>query len=174
MILFCFFSAIQQRTPQANTTAAGTVAAGQRLRAPTTPTAAASCPYYSCPHHARPGRLVLPRVCCSRTRCCALRFVDDDGRASSVFRLMILCCFLLAISALQQRHRKLFCFLKQFQQYSCGHRRCWTAASCPYNSDSSGLLPLLLLPTPRQAGKACSASCVLFSYSLLCASFRGR
>ena len=46
----------------------------------------------------------------------------------------------------------------------CGHRRCWTAASCPYNSDSSGLVPLLLLPTPRQAGKACSTSCVLFSY----------
>ena len=48
---------------------------------------------------------------------------------------------------------------------SCGHRRCWTAAaSCPYHSDSRGLVPLLLLPTPRQAGKACSTSCVLFSY----------
>ena len=36
------FSAIQQQTPQANTTAAGTVAAGQqRLRAPTTPAGAA-------------------------------------------------------------------------------------------------------------------------------------
>ena len=35
-------SAIQQQTPQANTTAAGTVAAGkQRLRAPTTPAGAA-------------------------------------------------------------------------------------------------------------------------------------
>ena len=35
---FCLFSAIQQSTPQANTTAAGTVASGQqRLRAPTTP-----------------------------------------------------------------------------------------------------------------------------------------
>ena len=31
--------------------------------------------------------------------------------------------------------------------------------------DSSGLVPPLLLPAPRQAGKACSASCVLFSYS---------
>ena len=31
--------------------------------------------------------------------------------------------------------------------------------------DSSGLVPLLLLPAPRQAGRACSASCVLFSYS---------
>ena len=41
-IYFVFFSAIQQRTPQGNTTAAGTVAAGQqRLRAPTTPAGAA-------------------------------------------------------------------------------------------------------------------------------------
>ena len=39
---FCLLSAIQQQTPQANTTAAGTVAAGQqRLRAPTTPAGAA-------------------------------------------------------------------------------------------------------------------------------------
>ena len=48
-VLFCFgfvffsaISAIEQRTPQANTTAAGTVAAGQqRLRAPATPAGAA-------------------------------------------------------------------------------------------------------------------------------------
>ena len=34
---FCLLSAIQQPTPQANTTAAGTITAGQqRLRAPTT------------------------------------------------------------------------------------------------------------------------------------------
>ena len=39
---------------------------------------------------------------------------------------------------------------------SYGHRRCWTAAaSCPYYSR----------PAPRQAGRACSASCVLLSYS---------
>ena len=38
MILFWISSAIQQQTPQANTTATGTVAAGQqRPRAPTTP-----------------------------------------------------------------------------------------------------------------------------------------
>ena len=30
MIVFCSFSAIQQQTPQGNTTAAGTVAAGQQ------------------------------------------------------------------------------------------------------------------------------------------------
>ena len=42
MFFFCLFSAIQQQTPQANTTATGTVAAGQqRLRAPTTPAGAA-------------------------------------------------------------------------------------------------------------------------------------
>ena len=39
---FCLLSVIQQQTPQANTTAAGTVAAGQqRVRAPTTPAGAA-------------------------------------------------------------------------------------------------------------------------------------
>ena len=38
MVVFCLFSAIQQQTPQGNTTATGTVAAGQqRPRAPTTP-----------------------------------------------------------------------------------------------------------------------------------------
>ena len=38
MIVFWLFSAIQQQTPQGNTTATGTVAAGQqRPRAPTTP-----------------------------------------------------------------------------------------------------------------------------------------
>ena len=35
--------------------------------------------------------------------------------------------------------------------------------------DSSGLVLLLLLPAPRQAGRACSALCVLFSCLLLCA-----
>ena len=44
-------------------------------------TAAASCPYYSCPHRGKPVTLVLPCVYCSRTRCCELWFVDDDGRA---------------------------------------------------------------------------------------------
>ena len=38
-------------------------------------TAAASCPYYSCRRRAKPVGLVLPCVCCSRTRCCALCFV---------------------------------------------------------------------------------------------------
>ena len=40
--------------------------------------------------------------------------------------------------------------------------------------DSSGFVPLLLLPAPRQAGRDCSALSALFSYSLLCALLRGR
>ena len=43
----------------------------------------------------------------------------------------------------------------------CGSRK----LRAPPLLDSSGLVPLLLLPAPRQAGRACSASCVLFSYS---------
>ena len=63
-------------------------------------TAAVSCPYYSCRRRAKPVGLVLSCVCCSRTRCCALWFVDDDGRASSVFRLMVL---FWMFSAIQQQ-----------------------------------------------------------------------
>ena len=44
-------------------------------------TAAASCPYYSCRRRAKAVGLVLPSVYCSRTRCCAIRFVDDESRA---------------------------------------------------------------------------------------------
>ena len=44
-------------------------------------TAAASCPYYSCRRRYKPVGLVLPSVYCSRTRCCAIRFVDDESRA---------------------------------------------------------------------------------------------
>ena len=44
-------------------------------------TAAASCPYYSCRRRAKPVGLILPCEYCSRTRCFALWFVDDDGRA---------------------------------------------------------------------------------------------
>ena len=39
--------------------------------------------------------------------------------------------------------------------------------------DSSGLVSLLL-PAPRQAGRACYALCILYSYSLMCALLRGR
>ena len=44
-------------------------------------TAASSCPYYSCRRRAKPVGIVLPCLRCYRTRCCALCFVDDDGRA---------------------------------------------------------------------------------------------
>ena len=44
-------------------------------------TAAASCPYYSCRRRAKPVGIVLPCLRCSCTRCCALCFVDEDGRA---------------------------------------------------------------------------------------------
>ena len=44
-------------------------------------TATASCPYYFCRRRAKPVGVVLPCEYCSRTRCCALWFVDDDGRA---------------------------------------------------------------------------------------------
>ena len=37
--------------------------------------------YYSRGHRAKPVGIVLPCASCSRTRCCALCFVDDDGRA---------------------------------------------------------------------------------------------
>ena len=106
-------------------------------------TAAASCPYYSCRHRAKPVGLVLPCVYCSRTRCCALWFVDDDDRADSVFRLILFWMF----SAIQQ-------------QTPQGN----TSATGTSPLDSSGLVPLLHLPAPRQAGRACSALCVLFSY----------
>ena len=49
-----------------------------------------------------------------------------------------------------------------------------TAADTASEYDSSGLVPLPLLPAPRQAGRDCSAFCVLFSYSLLCALVIGR
>ena len=52
-----------------------------------------------------------------------------------------------------------------FQQYSSRHRNVIRQLRAPSLLDSSGLVPLLLLPAPRQAGKACSALCVLFSYS---------
>ena len=80
-------------------------------------TAAASCPYYPCQRRAEPVGLVLPCVYCSRTRCCTLRFVDDDGRALFFARWFY--CIFQVISATaafkqfqqqQQRNSKLFCF----------------------------------------------------------------
>ena len=67
------------------------------------------------------------------------------------------------------------CFLfQQFQQNSSGNRKRIRQLRAPSLLDSSGLVSLLLLPAPRQAGRACYALCILFSYSLLCALLRGR
>ena len=52
-----------------------------------------------------------------------------------------------------------------FQQYSSRHRKEIRQRRCPSLFDSSDLVPLLLLPAPRQAGKACCALCVLFKNS---------
>ena len=51
-----------------------------------------------------------------------------------------------------------------FQQYSSRHRKRMRQLRAPSLLDSSVLVPLLLLPAPHQAGRACSVSCV-FSYS---------
>ena len=61
-----------------------------------------------------------------------------------------------------------------FQQYSSRHSKVVGQLRAPSLLDSSGLVPLLLQPAPRQAGKAFSALWVLFSYSLLCALVCGR
>ena len=120
-------------------------------------TAAASCPYCYFRRRAKPVGIVLPRVCCSRTRCCALWFVDDNGRA-----LFLVDDF------------SLFVFFVCFQQYSSRHRKRIRQLRAPSLLESSAFVALLLLPAPRQAGRACSALCVLFSYSLLCALVCGQ
>ena len=68
----------------------------------------------------------------------------------------------------------LFVFFVCFQQYSSRHRERIRQLRAPSLMDSSGLVALLLLPAPRQAGRDYSALCVLFSYSLLCALGCGR
>ena len=113
-------------------------------------TAAASCPYYSCQRRAKPVGIVLPCVLFSYSLLCAL--VCGRGWQSSVFRLTIL-------------FEQFVCY----QQYSSGHRKRIRQLRAPSLLNSSGFVPLLLLPAPRQAGRDCSALCVLFSYSLLCA-----
>ena len=115
-------------------------------------TAAAPCPYYSCPHRAKPVRLVLPCVYCSRTRCCALWFVDDDGRAL-FFRLMIFPCFifLFVMSNTAADTARYY--------DSHGHRRCWTAAApCPYYSRRRRAKPVgIVLPCACCSRTRCCA-----------------
>jgi len=49
------------------------------------------------------------------------------------------------------------------QQYSSRHRKRTRPLRALSLLDSSGLVRLLFLPATRQAGRACSASCVLLS-----------
>ena len=60
-------------------------------------------------------------------------------------------------------------FFQQFQQNSSGNRKRIRQLRAPSLLDSGGLVSLLLLPAPRQAGRACSALCVLISYQVLVA-----
>ena len=55
----------------------------------------------------------------------------------------------------------LFYLFVCFQQYSSRHRKRMRQLRAPSLLDSSGFVPLLLLPAPRQAGRDCSALCVL-------------
>ena len=56
----------------------------------------------------------------------------------------------------------LFVFYVCFQQYSSRHRKRIRQLRAPSLLDSSGFVPLLLLPAPHQAGRDCSALCIVF------------
>ena len=80
-LFFCFFELYGSRQHRRL----------RQLRAPSLRIAGASCSYYSRRRQAKPVGIVLPCVCCSRTRyCCVLCFVDDHGRQSSLFGWMII------------------------------------------------------------------------------------
>ena len=82
-------------------------------------TAAASCRYYSCRRRAKAVGLVLPSVYCSRTRCCAIRFVDDESRALVSFvSLYIRIYIYISWESADARYKKT-CFLHQFTNI-CG------------------------------------------------------
>ena len=86
MIVFCLFSAIQQQTPQGNTTATGTVAAEQqRLRAPTTPARTA------------PSRSGLFCLVCIVLVLVAVRFGLWTMMAELCFSVMIAFCLFPAV-----------------------------------------------------------------------------
>ena len=76
------------------------------------------------------------------------------------------------------RHRRcwllLFLLLFYFFELYSRQRGRLRQLRAPSLLDSSGLALLLLPPAPRQAGRDCSALCVLFLYSLLCALVCGR
>ena len=155
--LFCFLSNFSN-------TAAGTVAAGQqRLRALPIPAGAA------------PSRYGLFCLVCVVLVLVAVRFASWTMMAELCFSVDDYILFFFSNFSNTAAHTaSQFCFFKQFPQFSSGHRKRIRQLRAPSLLDSSGFVPLLLLPAQRQAGRECSALCVLFSYSLLCASLRGR
>ena len=152
MILFCLFYLFVFSNTAADTASEYDSYGHRRCW-----TAAASWPYYSCRRRAKPVGIVLPCVYGSRTRCCALGF----------WTMMAELCFSVDDFIL-------FVFFVCFQQYSSRHRKRIRQLRATSLLDRSGLVAQLLLPAPRQAGRDCSALCVLFSYSLLCALVCGR
>ena len=89
--LFCFLFSLVSKTA-AETASEYDSCAHRRCW-----TAAASCPYYSCRRRAKAVGLVLPSVYCTRTRCCAIRFVDDESRALVSFVSLVHTCYVLHI-----------------------------------------------------------------------------
>ena len=104
---------------------------------------AESFAHFCCNFWHQAGPAPFNSCVCSRTRCCALCFVDDDGGALFFGRLF---------------------YFRFLHQYSSRHRKRIRRLRAPSLLDSSALVRLLLLPATLQAGRACSASCVLFSY----------
>ena len=60
-----------------------------------------------------------------------------------------------------------FFIISNFSKTAAENRKRIQHLRAPSLLDSSGLVSLLLLPAPRQAGRACYALWMLFSYSLL-------
>ena len=67
-----------------------------------------------------------------------------------------------------------FVFFSNFSKTAADPASEYDSCGQPSLLDSSGLVSLQLLPAPRQAGRACYALCILYSYSLMCALLRGR
>ena len=129
MIVFCLFSAIQQQTPQGNTTGTGTVAAGQpRPRAPTTPAGSA------------PSQEGLFCLVCVVLIHVAARF--------GLWTMMAELCFSVDDFILDVFSNTAADTAREYVSY--GHRRCWAAAaSCPYYSCPHRAKPPVRLVLPR-------------------------
>ena len=115
-------------------------------------TAAASCPYCYCRRRAKPVGIVLPCVYCSRTRCWALWFVDDNGRALFLGLMILFCLYILFVFSKTAADTA--------SEYDCyGQRRCWTAAaSWPYYSCRRRAKPVgIVLPCAYCSRTRCCA-----------------